>query len=122
MKATILAQGDVVLMKVDELPTGLKKKNGATLALGEHTGHHHTFYDSDLAVADKSHNPVLEGLGSKNVELYESENRELFAKILEPVFLKHQEHKSFKVDVGLYKVGIVQEFDYEEMEARKVVD
>lgn len=122
MKNQIYAQGDVLLQKVDSLPSGVKKKDGATLALGEHTGHHHTFYDSDLAIATKSHNPFLDGFGSKNVNLYESENQELFAEILAPVFLKHQEHKSFKVDIGTYKIGIVQEFDYHEMETRKVID
>jgi hypothetical protein len=117
----IYAQGDVLLAKVDGLPADAKPIKGATLALGEKTGHHHSFYDTDTMDAPKSFDPVAQGLGSKNVLMYVA-GAETFAQILEPVYLKHQEHKSFKIEPGTYKVGIVQEYDYEKAEARKVVD
>ncbi len=113
-------QGDVAVVKLELLPKGLKKVKGATLALGEHSGHHHTFYDDETCVAEKSFNPYE--LGSKNVNVYESENREMFLEILRPVFLKHQEHKTIPFDTGVYKVGIIRQFDYESMESKRVID
>lgn len=115
-------QGDVGIVKINKLPKGLKKKKGATLALGEHSGHHHTFFDSDTMIAEKSFDPVGKGIGSKNVNLYESENHELFMEILKPVFLKHQEHKTIPFDVGIYKVGIVRQYDYDAEESKRVID
>lgn len=37
-----IRQGDVLLIRVPELPKGVKKRKDRTLALGETTGHHHT--------------------------------------------------------------------------------
>lgn len=38
----IIHQGDVILIRVDKLPKGVKRRKDRTLALGETTGHHHT--------------------------------------------------------------------------------
>jgi hypothetical protein len=120
MNKNYKCQGDVAVLKIDRLPKDAKKVKGATLALGEHSGHHHTFYDSELAVADKSFNPYE--LGSKNVNVYETENHDMFIEILKPVFLKHQEHKTIPFDEGMYKVGIIRQFDYDTLESKRVVD
>lgn len=37
-----IMQGDVMLVRVDKLPDGVKPRKDRTLALGETTGHHHT--------------------------------------------------------------------------------
>jgi hypothetical protein len=38
----IIEQGDILLIRVDELPAGVKKRVDRTLAFGETSGHHHT--------------------------------------------------------------------------------
>lgn len=35
-------QGDVLLVRVEKLPEGIKPRKDRTLKLGESTGHHHT--------------------------------------------------------------------------------
>jgi hypothetical protein len=41
-QVNIIHQGDVILVRADKLPEGLKPRTDRTLALGESTGHHHT--------------------------------------------------------------------------------
>lgn len=113
-------QGDALAFRIEKLPENLKVVKGATIAFGEATGHNHTFYDDETCVAEKFDHRTDKG--SKNVSLFESENRELFANIIAPVFLKHQEHKPIKFDPGVYKIGIVREYDHVEKLTRKVVD
>lgn len=120
MKKEYKCQGDVAVLKINNLPDNIKKIKGAPLALGEHSGHHHTFYDDETCVAEKSFSPYE--LGSKNVNVYESDNKETFLEILRPVFLKHNEHKQISFDPGYYKVGIIRQFDYDSMESKRVVD
>ena len=44
-------QGDTLLRRINNIPSGLKHTK-PTLALGERTGHHHTFSDGAVAFAD----------------------------------------------------------------------
>lgn len=113
-------QGDVVFLKIDKLPEGLRLMKGATVAFGEHTGHNHTFYDDELAVAEKFDHRTDKG--SKNVILYQSESGTVYADVKAPVYLKHQEHKPIKYEPGIYKTGIVRQYDYEKEESQRVVD
>lgn len=113
-------QGDVLVFEEKILPYGAKSIKGATVAFGEATGHNHTFYDSETCVAEKFDH--RNGAGSKNVKLFEDENKSIFAEIIAPVFLKHQEHKPIKFEPGVYRIGIVREYDHVEKLARKVVD
>jgi hypothetical protein len=47
-----IQQGDVLLFhRVEKLPAGCVRRKDRTVALGEHTGHHHTFEDG-VAVLD----------------------------------------------------------------------
>lgn len=115
-----LQQGDVLLYKLDKLPKGLKKIKGKTVAYGESTGHNHTFYDDTVCVAEKFDHTT--GAGSKHVNLFEDEMKTIYAEILAPVFLRHQEHKPIEFKPGIYKIGIVREYDHFEKLARKVVD
>ena len=39
----MIRQGDVLLKKIDKPLIGLSKRKDKTVALGEATGHHHTF-------------------------------------------------------------------------------
>lgn len=120
MKTMYNQQGDVLLYFQDKLPEGLKPIKGKTVAYGEMSGHNHTFYDDETCVAEKFDHTT--GAGSKNVNLYEDLNKTIFAEILAPVFLRHQEHKPIEFKPGIYRIGIVREFDHAEKVARKVVD
>ena len=44
-KKNIFRQGDVLLVPVKEIPSGLVQTKKVTLALGEVTGHHHTVFE-----------------------------------------------------------------------------
>ena len=70
-------QGDVLLEKLAVRPSGLKKiskKGIVTLAEGEHTGHHHSIFEDNVALLEAPN-------GKRYVE-----NENSF-----PVQLKHQE-------------------------------
>lgn len=113
-------QGDVLLYTEVILPQDAKPLKGKTVAYGEMTGHNHTFYDDTVCVAEKFDHTT--GAGSKNVNLYEDSNKNIFAEILAPVFLRHQEHLPIEFKPGIYRIGIVREFDWIEKVARKVID
>jgi len=113
-------QGDVLLYHTNELPKSAKPIKGATVAYGEMTGHNHTFYDTEDCVAEKFDHTT--GAGSKNVRLYEDQDKSIFAEIIETVWLKHQEHKPIQFKPGVYRIGIVREYDHVEKLSRKVVD
>lgn len=97
----LIVQGDVFLVPC-KVPEGAKKKQGKTLAYGEATGHHHSVLEDD-------------------VTLYE-EDGVLYLKAEKEVSVTHQEHKPITVPAGEWRVGIVQEYDPFEEEARNVRD
>lgn len=113
-------QGDVLLFKTDKMPDVLKKIKGSTVAFGEMTGHNHTFYDDLTCVAEKFDHRTDKG--SKNVSLYEAPDNSIWAEIVAPVFLRHQEHKPIEFKPGVYRIGIVREYDHLAKMSRKVVD
>lgn len=119
-KIEYIQQGDVLCYKLNELPKGLNPIKGKTVAYGESTGHNHTFYDDTICIAEKFDHTT--GAGSKHVNLFEDEMKNIYAEILAPVFLRHQEHKPIEFKPGIYKIGIVREYDHFEKLARKVVD
>lgn len=92
-------QGDVLLRKIDKIPTGAKKKNN-TVALGEVTGHHHTF-DGGAQ--------VFEMVGQQFVDIPKSST------------LIHQEHAPITFPPGKYAVILQREFDVVEG-VRQVLD
>ena len=83
-------QGDVLLVRVDEYPKEAKKLDSLTIALGEVTGHHHTF--------------------KKGVEVMEV-NGDMWVVAEEEAELEHQEHSTIIVDPGIYKVRIQREYE-----------
>jgi hypothetical protein len=102
-------QGDVLLVKVDRLPDGLKPakrgERGYVLAEGETTGHAHVID----APAD-------------DVDVFVDEKGELFVRAKKAVTIKHEEHKHQKIKRGVYKVGKVREIDPFSEEIRSVRD
>ncbi len=99
-------QGDVYLIRVDAVPTGLKPRKDRTLKLGESTGHHHTLtggtvygvMDSIQWVVVEDHPEKLEHLPNPNVE-----------------------HKTVPVPMGIWMVP-VQVSDNGEKERRMIED
>lgn len=87
-------QGDVLLVKVAQLPAGSEKeKYGAriVLAYGEVTGHAHAI--SPLAAS---------------YFVYEHTN---YLQVDEPTNLVHEEHDAIAVQPGIYKVVRQREYD-----------
>ena len=101
----MIQQGDVVLIRVDCLPDGVKNKEGYTLAEGEVTGHSHRITELDTNLCD----------------LFEKDGV-LYVKAKESVSLIHQEHKAVEIPTGVWKVNIVKEFDHFLEESRNVQD
>jgi hypothetical protein len=103
----LLQQGDVLIKKVKSVPQGAKAlkpgKRGHMLAEGETTGHAHTIEDIKYS--------SLFLMGTVK-----------YLEVKEPVEIKHEEHKSFVIEPGIYEIGIVQEYDHFLEEARKVRD
>lgn len=100
-----IQQGDVLLNRVAQLPADCQRRNNRTIALGEHTGHHHTF-DEGVAVMDDPNGKVY--------VVNETDH---------PVNLTHQEHKPVVAAPGeVYLFGIVREYDYFSKMQRSVRD
>ena len=87
-KSKVYRQGDVLITKIDSIPTGLVKTNTVTLALGEATGHHHSILDGNAVGYADSEKGLAEFLtvgGNKAA-------------------LTHQEHDTINLPKGNYKV------------------
>jgi len=98
------AQGDVLLTPLSGLPKGAKlSKEKRTLALGEATGHHHSFV--------------------KDVEVYEIKNDpRKWVVIEEKGTLTHQEHGTVTLSPGVYVFDQQVEADPFTGLSRRVLD
>ena len=99
-------------MKNSKIPATAKRVPLRPVALGEVTGHHHSFM-SNVAEVDVA----------ERVEMYEGADGKTYVRVLgEPgdVSLVHQEHKAHVVPPGEYSVTIQQENT--DWGARPVVD
>ncbi|MFX0022135.1 MAG: hypothetical protein ACFE9S_07400 [Candidatus Hermodarchaeota archaeon] len=109
-------QGDVLLKKIDKLPSGVNFKKAKSqkivLAEGEETGHNH----------------ILTSLTQMGFIVYESPDIDYFVvEIEDQAKIVHQEHEEIKQygDLylpGLYKISKVKEYDYFEERVRTVLD
>lgn len=107
---TLYRQGDVLLKRIASLPTGeRKKRENATLAYGEVTGHSHA-----IAAADRGTAEVFEiGAG---LYLHVSDQ----GISLEGVTIQHEEHGPITLPPGDYEVTIQREYSAEAI--RNVLD
>lgn len=111
-------QGDVLLKRIDQLPEGATKMlNTKVLQLGEVTGHKHQF-----ATEAKVDIYVDAQFAGQEMSITPDEGKFIVVFGDEPMALRHEEHRTIMVPPGTYQVDIVREFDYEAMEARRVVD
>lgn len=102
-----IQQGDVLLRKVTALPKGCVRKDSKTLALGEHTGHHHSF-ESNSGIA------LMEAPDKTVFAVNEGTRKET---------LIHQEHKPVELAPGeICEFGQVREKDWFQDMVRTVQD
>lgn len=102
-------QGDVLLIEVQELQIeGYSLSNSKTVALGEATGHHHTF-DGDVSVYEKQE--------ESNMAI---NDKGMLVDVLNDSVLTHQEHAPIAVPKGKYKRIIQREYSPEAI--RNVMD
>ena len=108
-KQQIYRQGDVLLVRVDEIPADAKPcnvKGDVILAYGEVTGHAHRLAPETVTPFAKG------GVWSPQAER--------FILALEGAELRHEEHDAIKLPAGNYRV--VQQFEYTPEEIRNVAD
>lgn len=101
-----IQQGDTLFLhRSDKLPVGCVKRKNRTIALGEATGHHHTF-DEGVAVMDAPDGRVF-----------------VINETSEPKTLTHQEHHKTVFAPGvIYEFGQVREKDWFTEMVRPVFD
>jgi len=98
--------GDVVINKVEELK-GFNPRKNNVLAYGEVTGHSHK---------------VLPKTKEDIVEVFENEKGELAFRVNGVAVVTHEEHKTIEIGTGIYRINQEREYDYFQLESRKVID
>ena len=102
---TIYRQGDVLLVRVSNIPAGAKDvtdPDRIVLAHGEVTGHAHAIYEPQTTAK----------LWSADAERY--------LQVLGQTALKHEEHAPIQLTTGIYRV--IQQREYSPEEIRNVAD
>ena len=100
-------QGDVPIVRIDDLPQNAVKSKSRIVALGEATGHHH----------------IIDGT-VKEAEIYTDAIGNLFALVKKEVKVLHQEHAPVILEPGVYRFGLdgFQQVEYDGEEERRVLD
>lgn len=98
--------GDLNISKTDKL-VGYKARKDNVLAWGEATGHAHR-------IKPKTKEDV--------VEIYENEKGELAIKVKGVAVVTHEEHHTIEIPTGTYQIIREREYDYFQMNSRKVID
>jgi hypothetical protein len=93
-------QGDVLLFAVAELPQGKKLK---TKVVRQGETHHSHVATGDATIIDHEGTLFL-SVGEKGATI------------------THEEHKAITLPEGKYRIGYVQEFDYDKQEKQNVRD
>jgi hypothetical protein len=97
-------QGDLLLRKLNSLPSGEQKiiaRRRLVLAHGE-SGHSHVIENDEAALIQ---------LGER-----------MLLSLTKPATLKHEEHRPITLSPGIWEIGRVQEFDYFSMMQRPIQD
>jgi hypothetical protein len=95
-------QGDILFLRIEALPTGLKKAGDNIIAHGEVTGHSHR---------------VVEDAG---VAVLEDSNGEKYVTATQDWEVVHDEHGPIKFAKGIYKARRQREYEPEGI--RQVAD
>jgi hypothetical protein len=108
MKPKIYRQGDVLIERIESIPSSAEKQKSARriiLAHGEVTGHHHA-----LEVAD----PADWWKAGKGI------GEETFLCLTDGGIITHQEHAPIELPVGNYRV--TRQKEYTPQEIKNVCD
>lgn len=103
VKEEVFQQGDVQLFP-QAIPNGLEQIKGNVVQEGEHTGHAHRLFDGKFQLFE------------------EPKTKERWLRVVTPVNFKHEEHHTRTIPPGDYRIGIIQQWDYETEESKRVVD
>jgi hypothetical protein len=87
--------GDVMIARVDALPTGALERSGVTLAKGELTGHSHRIRDFHSA------------------KTYEHGAQLYLEVVAEDATVIHEEHHPITLNKGFYRVWMQREYSPE---------
>ncbi len=98
----IYRQGEIIISKINVLPSNLIKKGNKILAEGETTNHKHEITQGEA-------------------ELYEHEGT-LFLKASKEVELTHPDHNTITLPKGNYRIEIQREYTIGNEKYRKVTD
>lgn len=129
-----LIQGDVILRKVEGLPTDatLVTDKAVVLQESEVTGHHHHFRGNAAVALYQSETAAeqLDGVttitpnlgkfivvGPEGATLYHGKGFED-----DPASTGNGDHKALQVGAGVWEIDIVREWDYDSQEVTRVVD
>jgi hypothetical protein len=99
---TVYQQGDVVLIRIDEAPTG-KKTNTNVIQEGEHTGHAHRITQGNANIFTNDGIMYVKALGGGAT-------------------ITHEEHLPVTIEEGDYEVRIVRQKDPFTKLVSRVVD
>ena len=103
MKKVYGIHGDVTLVKINELPKGLNQIKFVK--------------DFVLERGEGVHTHIVKD----ECELFEKDGV-IYLKADEQIRLDHEEHGVQVLEPGIYRKEMERNFDYEEMEARQVID
>ena len=104
-------QGDVLLFIEKELPKRKRQYlNTNIIQHGEATGHAHRIHSEEFKIYDISISDWKDDETEKWIDLYQGGT------------ISHEEHKSIELPKGIYRIGIVREYDHFKEETRKVID
>lgn len=101
---TTAQQGDVILRKLDLLPS----LDGATV----------TRKRLILAHGESGHSHVIEDDEAELIQIGER----MLLKLTKAATIVHEEHKPVTLSPGIWEVGRVKEFDYFQRMSRQVMD
>ena len=102
--------GDVVIKRIETLPNdfnNFKKESNDCLAYGEATGHAHKLFGDP---------------NSFDVRIDPVNPSQRYLRVVEPIALRHQEHKEIIIFPGDYQTYIQREYDPFEKRIREVAD
>lgn len=106
-KTLVAQQGDVLCFKMASMPKGIKKSENNVIALGEATGHSHRISPNDGAT----------------VAMFETESGEKWCEVSGgTATIVHEEHGPQTIEEGVWRFGIVKEYDPFLEETRSVID
>lgn len=94
-------QGDVLLIEISQFEEGYTPSKSKTVALGEATGHHHTFEgDVEILVSKETSNLAVNDQG-------------ILVDVRSDAILVHQEHATIEIPTGHYRRIIQREYSPE---------